>query len=479
MADRREEPAKRNGVREFVSNITIEPMLFLKEVGRYNMTVIRENLKLERFCLVRLNHTAEDCAVMNDGDHTDLQVEVQRLDTVFIFYENLVNMIIPILLTAFIASWSDRRGRRAPLCLSLLGEACYAGIYFLVAFFPSCPPEVLLLGSFCRSLGGGWVLFLMAAYGYIADKSSSQSRTLRLTVMTAIWKLGGPGGTVLGAWLYDVGGYLWVFGLSCLICIICLTYTAIVVKEKVQPAQEDPSVKALSPWNPRNVIDLFRVCFKKRRGRGRLQIITLMAMMLFFFSCGAHNMYLWALRVLNWDQDKYSLFSTTDQLAHEVVMLLLAPIVRYLGIHDCLVGAGSSLLYVLRLLAFGLITRRDQWWVLYMFVIIPGSFPAVVIRSLMSKLCQEDEVGRIFSLLAILEVFWSVVDGAIYAAIYSATIDFYPSYEHLVGAYFGFLVFSGFLGIRLSLDSDGNDVMVPPGEKSRGKRDDKEAAQSV
>ncbi|XP_042237250.1 uncharacterized protein LOC121876280 [Homarus americanus] len=78
----------------------------------------------------------------------------------------------------------------------------------------------------------------------------------------------------------------------------------------------------------------------------------------------------------------------------------------------------------------------------------------IAVRSQMSKLCDSDEVGRYMSLLAIIQVLWPLVDSAIFTAIYTSTLSFYPSYEHLVAAVFSFYALCGFLGLRLSLASE-------------------------
>ncbi|XP_047494996.1 proton-coupled folate transporter-like [Penaeus chinensis] len=390
-----------------VASITIEPMLFVRNIALYGMSVIRENLKLDRFCRVTLNRTEDECGRMNDGEHDDLQVEVQKLDNMFNLFESLVGSLVPILLVVFIASWSDRRGRKVPLMISLCGSALYAAVYLLEAVNPSWPPEVLLLASFLQSVGGGWVLFFMAAYSYIADHSSGEARTLRMTVMSAVWQLGGPAGTALAAWLFDVGGYAWVFGLSLALYVLCLLYTLFVVRERARAPVEGGSqaqARGGGPCDARNILDLFRACFRRRPGNGRLHLLLVMTFMLGAFSSGAHNMYLWTRRVLNWGSDQYSLYSTVNQLCQQGVMLLTAPLLRRLRIHDCVVGAGAALLNMAQLTAFGLTTAPGQGWVLYAFVLLPGGLVGVTVRAVLSKLCWRDEGGRKFSMSAVLEI---------------------------------------------------------------------------
>ncbi|XP_042892042.1 proton-coupled folate transporter-like [Penaeus japonicus] len=440
--------------RAFLANVSIEPILFFYNFQFYAVNVIKENLKLDRFCRIALGRGEEECALINDGRHEELQVEVQRLDSVFLFYEKVVSTVVPILLMSFIASWSDRSGRKIPLVMSFAGTALYLTLYLLEALFPSWPPEVLLGAAFLNSLGGGWVMVFMASYSYMADKTHSRSRTFRMTVMNSVMHLGDPCGTAMGAWLFAVGGYLCVYAFSLLLITVCIVWTVVVIRDREPsgdtakaPGRSDDD--AVSPWNPRNVVDLFRVCFRRRPGRGRLHIVLLMTLMMGIFSCTPHNLYLWSRRVFLWDERDFSEYTALAQLVEISVMLASAPLIQRLRLHDCTVGAASTFLVFVKMLALGLLTSSSQWWVVYVFIVFPVALPAVADRGMISKLCDPEEVGRIFSMMAILEILWPLVDSALFTVVYSSTIAFYPSYEHLVGAAFALYVFSGFLVVRL------------------------------
>lgn len=72
----------------------------------------------------------------------------------------------------------------------------------------------------------------------------------------------------------------------------------------------------------------------------------------------------------------------------------------------------------------------------------------------MLQLCGSNEIGQFFSLLAVVEVLWAIVDSAIFTAVYTTTLDYYPSFEHLVAAAFGLCHLSGFLWLHWSLIRD-------------------------
>ncbi|XP_066988656.1 proton-coupled folate transporter-like isoform X1 [Macrobrachium rosenbergii] len=441
--------------KDALSAITIEPMLFLKGVSLEASLAPIENLKLDRYCRVKLGYPAEACEAMNDGHHETVQVESQKLVNAFNFNDKLISSIIPVLMISFIASWSDRRGRKVPILLSIFGTTLSSCTYLLVSFFPSWPPEALYVASFCSSLGGGWPLFYMAAYSYVADKSETQARTKRLAVMRAFWLLGTPAGTAAGTLIYDAGGYSWVFGFNAALYAACFVYSVIVVKDTDTSKEADAELpEQRSLCSPKNVVDLFRACLRKRGGRGRLHVFLLVAMMLAFFCTFTHSLYLWALRVLNWDIDSYTVYKVANDLSHVLMILCLTPVFTCLRLHDCSVGGITATLVFSRLLALGMTTSPSDWWVPFLFVFIPSDLISIAIRSQLSKICEKDEIGRIFAMLAVLEVFWPIVDSAIFTSVYGATIEFYPSFEHLVGAAFALLGIVGFLGLRLSLNND-------------------------
>ncbi|XP_042855935.1 proton-coupled folate transporter-like [Penaeus japonicus] len=317
------------------------------------------------------------------------------------------------------------------------------------------------------------MMLLMAAYSFMADKTNAKSRTFRMTIMNSIMHLGGPLGTSLGAWVFAARGYAWVFGLSLLISVTCLVLVIFIVGDKSPESDASGGKEApRSPWNPRNVVDLFRACFRRRPGRGRVHLILLMLIMLGQISSTPHNLYLWTRRVYLWDENQYSLYLTINQVMEQVSSLVTAPLLHKMAAHDCSMGAGASFFLFLKLLSLGLTTNPSQWWVLYIFVIIPFSIPSAAIRGLMSKICDADEVGKVFSMLAILEVLWPLADSALFTAVYSTTLEFYPSYEHLVGAFFGAFLFCGFLGLRFSLEQVKNRVDKDPTEEKPPKVED-------
>lgn len=49
-------------------------MLFLKMLAEGNFKVVADTLEIDRVCLVNLNFTEEECANMDKGNYSDVQV---------------------------------------------------------------------------------------------------------------------------------------------------------------------------------------------------------------------------------------------------------------------------------------------------------------------------------------------------------------------------------------------------------------------
>lgn len=71
------------------------------------------------------------------------------------------------------------------------------------------------------------------------------------------------------------------------------------------------------------------------------------------------------------------------------------------------------------------------------------SIRALVIKSILSKLVDSDELGRLFSIIAIIEAFGKFVFVSIYSLIYEHTLDTWPSAFYFLS--FIFLVLTALL----------------------------------
>lgn len=203
----------------------------------------------------------------------------------FNYYQSLMASILPLLVILFAGSISDQYGRKLPMVTVLGGFVMFAVIYIITALNPLWPVEVLYAATIAVNATGSWVVFNMAVYSYLADITTTETRTKRMGWTDAVWYMGGPIGTVMGGWLYRAYGVATVFAVSAVLWLLCIIYVILVVKESiVTPSETIPKGK---PY--RYVLDLGRAVFKVYPNRGRIHLFLLMAVKLGVFLVQGHQ----------------------------------------------------------------------------------------------------------------------------------------------------------------------------------------------
>lgn len=186
------------------------------------------------------------------------------------------------MIVLFVGTLSDRYGKKLPMCIVLAGFVAHAAVLVAMSLFPSWPVEVLYAATVSLDITGSWVIFNMAAYGYMADITSTQSRTKRMGWMDAVWNLGGPIGTLLGSSVFSNYGYLPVFAAAGVLWFICLVYVILVVKESgtKKPAEAVPGCQ---------IVSLSKAAFRRYPSNGRFHLLSLMAIKLGVFLTHGHQ----------------------------------------------------------------------------------------------------------------------------------------------------------------------------------------------
>ena len=77
----------------------------------------------------------------------------------------------------------------------------------------------------------------------------------------------------------------------------------------------------------------------------------------------------------------------------------------------------------------------------------------------MFQQCEANEVGRMYSIVAIAEAIWPIFKDSLFGAVYNITLEYYPSAIHLVSAMFGVLTLSFVLLIKFLLFKDEINVI--------------------
>lgn len=99
-------------------------------------------------------------------------------------YNNIAGHAVPIILALFFGNWSDRRGRKLPLIIGLIGKVIYSGMIVVNALMPTWDLFMIIYtASIPMGMLGGDVAIFASCFAYISDVSSLKQRTLRVTIL--------------------------------------------------------------------------------------------------------------------------------------------------------------------------------------------------------------------------------------------------------------------------------------------------------
>lgn len=278
-----------------IASISVEPVMLLDGLAYSNMVVLVENLQIDKICHTNLNHSEEICA--NLSQYPEIRKAQQQEVSIFSMYNAIIMSVLPLFFILFMGAWSDKYGRKVPLCASMLGHCLYSAGYLLNSWIWHWPVEYLLVVGLLESLGGGTVSFLTAANSYISDVTTEEARTSRIGLANSIWFLGGPIGTLIGTFIYKAGGYQVLFGTSLVMHIIATLYIIFLLPESHGPFADKKRLSKILAPKPTmrlrdSIVHFYGLSRKKKNPLGNtksevkrsLDEITVKKMILDFFN---------------------------------------------------------------------------------------------------------------------------------------------------------------------------------------------------
>lgn len=124
MAERNKR--KRNWCLPCFRHVTVEPVITFYMLAFMITTVVEQSFFVNKAC--RVNHKFNEtvCQNLHKPEYSTSNTEVQKTVSTFLQWNNIAGHIIPIFLALFMGAWSDRRGRKLPLILGLIGKLYYS-----------------------------------------------------------------------------------------------------------------------------------------------------------------------------------------------------------------------------------------------------------------------------------------------------------------------------------------------------------------
>ncbi|XP_022256066.1 proton-coupled folate transporter-like isoform X1 [Limulus polyphemus] len=449
--------------------VTVEPLVTLIFFAFMVRGVCYQQLMLDKACYNEIRYSSDVCSNLNDEKYKLQKDEVQRMANNYHMGTTIVSTLPAIILSIFIGPWSDKYGRRYPLIVALLGFLLEGiGVIIVTARF-ELPLYFNLLIHIPSGLSGGMIMIFTSVYSYISDVSDTESRPFRYALLEMGVVLGAPLGTQVGGQIYKHHGYIPVFSTSLVFIILSVAYVIFIVKES-KKISKDVKLKtvALDFFSVDNVKESLSTCLKKRPGNARLQIWLLIIAICFqlFVNMGTFTIaYLYTLKMYKWDVARYSNIYAIFSVISAFTTIVAVPfLTRFVKIRDVALG----LIGILSMQAkcVFLASSFEEWvYLLGLSASILHGTSSIAIRTRLSKMVAKDELGKVFSLMAMCESAIPVLGTVIWSQVYNNSLEFYPGLTYLVCAIVLIIPLTIFIWLLCSQDvyhtlEEENDVKI-------------------
>ncbi|KAK4885298.1 hypothetical protein RN001_001569 [Aquatica leii] len=391
-----------------------------------------------RTCYITLGFNESDCALLGTANATNeiakLEQEVQPHVAILTTTKSLIEIFITATLCFFLGSWSDKYGRRPVIILTLTGYVISYSITTVISFYEYASPWFLLLSTIPVCLTGGFPAFLSVGICYLTETT--------MGLFEAVITMAGLLGTTSSSFAFHAFGYV----ITYIITSICILMSWIIVftcvpesKINVEPESLISNLFKLSL-----VRDTIKTTFKRRERYDRAMLLTVALLTVVFLlaaTADGNIIFLYLRRKLNWTLTHYTLFASCRKIswiAGSIIGGLLLH--KFLGIEESVIILLGFLSVMANAFIQGIATKDWHMYIAAATICFGGSISPMT-RSLISKLVDVEEYGKVFSFVILTETIVDLIGSPLYAYIYNQTIKELPgAFSFVTTGIYGFEV---------------------------------------
>ncbi|XP_053602309.1 lysosomal proton-coupled steroid conjugate and bile acid symporter SLC46A3-like isoform X2 [Plodia interpunctella] len=186
-----------------------------------------------------------------------------------------------------------------------------------------------------------------------------------------------------------------------------------------------------------NIKNTMHVIVKKTPDNRRLRLCILLLVVTILFGpmYGEISiMYMSTRYRFNWDEVKYSIFQTYNFITHTIgTIFSISVFSKYLQWHDSILGIISTLSKIAGSFVYCFAPNEKIFFIAPIVEILNGT-SLLAMRSIVSKLVDPDELGKVNSLFGLTENLMPLLYVPLYTQVYTATMETLPGFVFLMGA---------------------------------------------
>ncbi|GBM13440.1 hypothetical protein AVEN_54438-1 [Araneus ventricosus] len=326
----------------------------------------------------------------------------------------VLKLILEIISSSFYCPWSDWFGRKLPLIIAFIGGNFELSVYFFKNSRFSVFMAIICTSSVLSALSGGDLCISAMCYSYGTDNSSEKFRTVRFTLMDSAQMIGMVTGVILFQGVKFSDTILHIALIFFCVKLLSITWICLAFHEKHFEGKDHKVSKQLaSLFSGFRFKSIYMALLKWRHNCGsdqlRLMIISALPITI------AHRMF---EGLVAFNAHDAKLFPSFDN--YRVMMIAFALYSPFFGIVGivflhCLTSLRDSTIGLIGFLCiyisqFVSAFATDRITIIVALSLAPFKcFAAVAVRSIVSKIAAENERGKVFFFLSLMELLAIVV----------------------------------------------------------------------
>ncbi|KAI4466619.1 MFS transporter [Holotrichia oblita] len=255
-------------------------------------------------------------------------------------------------------------------------------------------------------------------------------------------------GSLCSSYIFALGGYLTVFGISAFCNFLALLYVIFVIIESV-PNIENNQSDATPIFASKHIADMLKTTFNRRQSYIRcILLLTIGILTIYILASNSDSsIFFQFLRTkFQWTLEQYTLYKSLKDLVWIIgIYFGLSILHKLLKVGETPLLFWGFLTYFISVLMQALATASWQIYLAGVVRCISGVISPMC-RSLISKLVAKEDSGKIFSITITLESLTALMGAPLYTLVYNNTIDSNPGAFNFITA--------GFLGFEIVLNCD-------------------------
>lgn len=458
--------------------LLVEMIAFLGTSGIAVRTITQQQLLQDKLCVQEFGCSSQYCRDLNHQPDSVLKDDILTQFSALLTLKELTILVPHILTVLLIGSWCDRYPNGRWFCMiagaaSLLLEIL---LMLLNAVFFDWSYALVILSHLPSSFFGSNLALLIVLYSYIVAHCPADERTLRLVVINVIQYVATAGATFTGSLILQsrillltdqVRNYAAVFLLAFALITVMLVMVLLCMKEdpvdhnhntwdserrslitqsafgrdrEKQAAliidrnnvSTPSSAASGSVFGLSNLYEIVHALLRPRKGNQRKVLILVIGCMM-PIAAAFHGkeavVFAVVQKMYQWDNMQYATAATFGSLIHPLLTMVSMPLLfsclHASDLQVSIMGATSYYVGNVFLGSFG------SWSPLAFYVsMILTALSGLVgqgVRAHVSRIASQQEVGKLFSLIAMLEAVMPFVGSAVLTAVLADSISSFPT----------------------------------------------------